>query len=139
MDKNTLSILIHAPISAVFDFTLDPKNTPRWISSIQKEWTNEWPPKIGTVYRQKLGIKRKTMESAIVITGFQKNKQLDFHLVNGTYSCSYQFSPNQKGTWLTYSEENGVGQKLVSPLKMKNLQTLKTLIETHAVRTRQHK
>jgi hypothetical protein len=139
MDKNTLSIFIHAPISAVFDFILDPQNTPRWIPPIQKEWTNEWPPKIGTVYRQKIKIGRKTKASAIVITGFLKNKQLDFHLVDKTYSCSYHYWQNKKGTWLTYSEENGVGKKLASPMKIKNLQTLKALIETRTARSRQHK
>lgn len=46
-----LKITINKPAKVVFDFTLNPKNTPKWVDAIVFEQTNEWPPKAGTVYR----------------------------------------------------------------------------------------
>jgi len=35
----------------VFEFTIDPKNTPKWIFSIKEEVSDCFPPKIGTKYK----------------------------------------------------------------------------------------
>ena len=53
MKKNKLKILIRKPIQEVFKFTINPKNTPKWIEGIVSEKTSEWPIKIGTIYRNK--------------------------------------------------------------------------------------
>lgn len=45
----------------VFEFTINPKNTPRWIEYLEIEETNEWPPKIGTIYRNR-GLSSKQSE-----------------------------------------------------------------------------
>ena len=124
MDKNTISIEINKPINLVFEYTTNPINTPKWIPSILKEKA-EGKIGIGTIYSQKT----TTGQNALVITGFIKNKQLDFHEVNSLYTCSYRYKKSAKGTILTYSEENGVGGKIKDPMKTKNLQLLKKLIE----------
>lgn len=51
MKKNKLRIRINKPISEVFVSVLNPKNTPLWIDSIVEEKTNEWPVRVGTIYR----------------------------------------------------------------------------------------
>ena len=51
MKINRLEIIISAPIEKVFNFTTNPLNTPKWIKEIVKEETNEFPIKIGTIYR----------------------------------------------------------------------------------------
>lgn len=48
-----MTIVIDKPIQEVFNFSLDPKNTPKWISDIEIEETSEWPVKRGTIYRNK--------------------------------------------------------------------------------------
>ena len=51
MKENTLVIQIHRPPKDIIDFLLHPQNTPTWIDSIVNEKTNEWPVKVGSIYR----------------------------------------------------------------------------------------
>lgn len=130
MKKNTLIIEIKCPIGEVFQFTLNPTNTPKWIKSVIEEKTSDKLVKVGTIYSQKtLSSANQISETAFVITGFIENKQLDFHLVNGKYTCSYIYENIHEGTRLTYSEEAGVDGNLEDPLNISALETLKQLLE----------
>ena len=130
MKKNTLTIDIRKPVPVVFQFTLNPKNTPKWIPSVLEEKTSDPIVKIGTIYSQKTNAEKKeAKQTALVVTGFIENRRLDFHLVNGEYSCSYRYKAIPTGTRLTYSEEKGFNGKIESPMKIKNLKMLKKLIE----------
>ncbi len=51
MRENKVNIIINKPIEDVFEFTINPQNTHVWIPSIQKEVSDEFPPKIGTRYK----------------------------------------------------------------------------------------
>ena len=58
MQENILKIIINQPIWAVFEYSTNPKNTGKWFNGIAEERTNEWPPRLGTVYENRG--KRKT-------------------------------------------------------------------------------
>lgn len=51
MNSVRLTITINRPAHDVFDFTINPENTPKWIDDIIKEQVNETPTKLGTVYK----------------------------------------------------------------------------------------
>ncbi len=53
MRENKVTITINRPVEDVFEFTTNPKNTRLWIPSIQEEVSNEFPPKIGTQYKNR--------------------------------------------------------------------------------------
>ena len=53
MKENKLSIIIDKPARVIFDYTLNPKNTPRWIDGIEVEETNDWPVRVGSTYRNR--------------------------------------------------------------------------------------
>lgn len=130
MKKNTLIVEINRPLEEVFQFTVNPINTPKWIKSVIEEKTSDQPVKVGTIYSQKTRSNTNQIsETAFVITGYIENKQLDFHLVNGKYTCSYIYESVDGGTKLTYSEEAGVDGNLEDPLGISSLETLKQLLE----------
>jgi uncharacterized protein YndB with AHSA1/START domain len=53
MRENKVKITINRPVEEVFEFTTNPKNTHLWIPSIQEELADEFPPKIGTQYKNR--------------------------------------------------------------------------------------
>ena len=51
LKHNRLSITINQRALDVYEFLINPKNAPKWINSVKTETASEWPPKVGTIYR----------------------------------------------------------------------------------------
>jgi hypothetical protein len=120
-----LTIKINKPVKDMFEFTLNPKNTPKWIDAIVIEQTNEWPAKLGTIYRnQDTAGEWRELE----ITAFEKDKMFVLSSKNG-YHVRYAFVPiDENSTEFEYTEwmDNG---ELKDLLTMEVLEKLKQKVE----------
>jgi len=124
MQENTITIIIDKPIEEVFEFTTHPKNTHLWVSFIEEEITEEYPPRIGTIYRNRRG--NSWNES--VVTEYKPNEL--FKLENDTFSVQYNYKKiTENSTELTYLESVKQGI-LTKPFTKEVLQKLKEIIES---------
>lgn len=95
MNDIKLTIQINKPVSDIFAFTINPKNTPRYVDSIVIEETNEWPVRLGTIYRNK----RKNSEWAeYEITEFKENKMFEMSKKDAGLVVRYTFTPIDSNT-----------------------------------------
>jgi len=51
MKQVVQTIAIQRSAQEVFNFTIDPANTPKWVDGVVVEHTNEIHTKLGTIYR----------------------------------------------------------------------------------------
>jgi len=127
MKRNVIKIVINKAAAVIYDFALNPNNTPTWISSIYEEHSSVFPPEIGTEYWN-----RSSADSNwdyYQVKELEKNK--NFLLVDreNNYHVRYTFVEIQPGqTELTYDEwtENG---ELPNPFTMEPLEKLKEVVE----------
>lgn len=94
MKDKRLTIIIDKPVSEVFDFTVNPNNTPKWIDGIVVEETNETPQKLGTIYRNK---GKDGNWNEYEMTAFEKDKMFELTRINGNYHVRYTFTPTDDG------------------------------------------
>ncbi len=122
-----LTIKINKPAREIFDFTLNPNNTPKWIDFITVEETNGWPPKLGTVYRNRSGA--TTEWSEFELTEYEPGKSFTLSRKDGTYNVRYVLIPvTPDTTELEYNEWTDQGD-LAEPFTMEPLEKLKHLLE----------
>lgn len=126
MKDKRLTIVINKPASEVFEFTTNPVNTPRWIDGIVAEETNEMPPKLGTIYRNK---GQDGNWNEYEMTSFEKNKMFVLSRKNGNYHVRYTFTPiNDSRCELEYYEWVDEGE-LDDTFSQEVLEKLKSIME----------
>lgn len=127
MRKNILYVEINIPAGKVFDFTLNPENTPLWVDSILHEEIDTPIPQLGTHYRnQSMGGQWNEYE----VTEFTPEKTFTFTQLDSSYRVRYDFDSLLGGvTKLTYTEWMEEGD-LELPFDLLPLEKLKNLIES---------
>jgi hypothetical protein len=136
MKDNKLTVIINKPIHEVFEFTTDPHKTPEWITSVEEEQTNEWPPKLGTIYKNR---GQSGPWSVYKVSKYEDCKE--FELVKqdeSTYHVNYSYSSLPSGaTQLIYHEWVTTGE-LEDPFPQVTLDKLKKIVEEKRSLTLHH-
>jgi len=128
MKEITLKIKVNKPVSEVFEFTLDPKNTPRWIDSIELEEVSNWPAGVGTEYRNK---GKDGHWSTYTLVEIKPGKTFVLSKDDNNYKVQYKFIPiDESSCEFEYHEwvEHG---ELDDPFEQENLKQLKEVLESH--------
>jgi hypothetical protein len=133
--SQTLTITIARPAAAIFEFALDPANTPKWIDSIIAEEASDQPPKLGTMYKNQ---NQDGEWTEYEIVGFEPSEHFTMAMSGSPYRVRYTFKPVAEDnkdttgtdtTELEYREwvEDG---ELGSLFPAEALQKLKSLLES---------
>lgn len=126
MKENRLTTILNVPATFAFNFSLNPENTPKWVNSITKEVSSEYPPMIGTVY------KSWDEDGAVTeyeVTELIENNSFTLSQKGGSYSVRYTFKPlPDDHTEFTYHEWVSSGE-LKHPFDQPTLMELKKIIE----------
>ncbi|MBP7831594.1 MAG: hypothetical protein KA028_01080 [Candidatus Pacebacteria bacterium] len=125
MKENKISVRILKPISEVFDFTINPNNTPKWIDFIVEEIATS-PIQIGTSY---VNTSVQGEKNEYVVSAFEINKIFELKSVNADLSVRYTYTEiSPEETELEYFEwvENG---ELAAPFSQHELNKLKEVME----------
>ena len=126
MKECKLVIEINCSASEIFEFTLNPANTPLWIDNILHEEKNQSPTKIGTVYRN---INKEGKWTEYEIVGFDPNKMFELKQKGGFYHVLYKLEAlSADSTKLTYFEWVEEGE-LDEPFSIIILEKLKRVLE----------
>lgn len=126
MKRNRIVVSINRRAEEVFSFVLDPRNTPLWIDSIVREETNEWPARLGTVYRNQT---KQGEWREYTITAYEQDRMFILSQNKGDYHVQYTVRPIGKAeTELEYVEWQDVG-KVDNPFTPDILHKLKTVLE----------
>ena len=125
MKDNRISVVINKPVEEVFEFSTNPKNTSSWVEGIVGEETNEWPVKIGSIYRNQ---NRKGEWREHTVSDFQQNRIFELLSKDGNYHVHYSYKDLGNSCELEYYEwvENG---ELADTVTKHTLQKLKTAME----------
>lgn len=125
MKDNRLNIRINRPAKEILSVILNPSNTPLWIDSLVKEETNEWPVKVGTIYRNQ---NYNGHWNEYILTELTDNGFTMVHK-DGNYHVKYTLTPvNNGSTDFEYYEWVNNGE-LKEPFSKEILQKLKEIIE----------
>ena len=130
MKENRIKVVIKKPVKTVFDFTIDPKNTPRWIEVIQEEKTSDWPVQIGTVYKSYYKPKDKPgIWNEYLVTDFVTEKVFELAAKDGNYHVRYAYTPlSINETEVEYFEWVDTGE-LENPFSKETLSNLQAVLE----------
>jgi hypothetical protein len=127
MKENKLTIVINKPVFEVFNFALNPINTPNWLNPIIYEEVDGFPIREGTIYKNKNSAGEW---SEYIISEFKKNEMFELTKKNSHCKVKYTFKPiSNTQTELNYFEYMTEGE-LANMFQIESLKKLKKLIET---------
>lgn len=126
MKNCKLVININKSVKEIFNFVLDPKNTPFWVESIIQEVVNETPTQVGTIYKN---VNKEGVWSEYLVTQYEKDKLFEFVAADKNYHVRYTFTPlTDSSCKLEYFEWVAIGE-LEAPFTIQILKKLKEIIE----------
>jgi uncharacterized protein YndB with AHSA1/START domain len=129
MQHNILKIKINKPIDEVYEFTTNPTNTHKWIDSIVAEETNEWPIKLGSIYKN---TDRQDVQNEYTVIELVPNQYFALKSKDGNYFVRYTYTILSKHiTELEYHEWVFKGG-LENPFQQETLEKLKSVIEQNS-------
>lgn len=125
---NTLTITINRSCETVFDYAIDPKNTPKWTEgAISEEQVSEWPVRLHTVYRNR---DKQGKWREYVISDFVYARRITFSRQGTGIHAQYTLRPVAKDKCeLEYYEWNTDGE-LEEPFTINIFEKLKSAIES---------
>ena len=127
MQENKITIIINKPIEEVFEFTTNPKNTHLWIPSIEEEIAEEYPPKIGTQYKNR---GNDSDWDFYKVVEFQKDKIFTLADLEDNYHVKYTYRKiSDNETEMEYFEWMELGD-LNNPFTDDIIQKLKSVMES---------
>jgi uncharacterized protein YndB with AHSA1/START domain len=127
MKELKLTVIIHKSISEVFEFTTNPDNTHKWIESVTKEVSTEFPPKIGTIYQN---FDMNSTMNEYVVTQYIQNKVFQLDATHADYKVKYTYTKIEENiTELEYFEWSEL-DVLYMPFQQEVLDNLKKILES---------
>lgn len=123
-DKKTqeIRIIINQPKERVFEYVLEPKNTPNWCKSIESESIDTEQIGMGTIYTNNFG--------KLKVTDYERNVYFELSELGTEYQCSYSFHKIDDGSMeLVYFEGMLEGSDLDEPMEKESFERLKEILE----------
>ena len=126
MKENKIVIEINCPSSKIFDFTLNPANTPLWIDRIVHEEASEFPARIGTRYKN---VDKQGKWDEYTIVRLELNRMFEMKQKNSPYHVRYTFEPiSENKSRFTYFEWVDEGE-LEGHVTLPTIKKLKEAVE----------
>ena len=126
MKNNKLIIQINKSVEEIFAFVTTPPNSTRWIDSITREETNEWPVCVGTIYKL---WDENGNPSEMRVIDIKNNEIVEWISEDKNYHCRYVFKIIDKNIsefeyyeWVDRGEIN-------NPFSQDTLEKLKSILE----------
>ncbi|MDR1476669.1 MAG: SRPBCC family protein [Rickettsiales bacterium] len=126
MKENILKVVINRSVRDVFEFSTNPKNTGLWFDGIAEETASEYPPKLGTTYRNHaLG---SDVWNEYSVSDFKDGEVFELSC-DGGYHVRYTYRKiSNSATEMTYCEWVDAGN-LQDPISTRPLENLKSIME----------
>lgn len=88
------TILLNTAAPKAFEFALDPNNTPKWVSGVVREVTNQTPTKLGTIYKNQ---SKDGSWAEFEITDFESGVMFELTKKGDNIHVKYTFKPLSDG------------------------------------------
>jgi uncharacterized protein YndB with AHSA1/START domain len=126
MKSKVLTVIIDRSIDEVWEFATNPTNTPKWLDFITKEEVSEWPPRLGSMYRN---WQTDGSEGLYEVTAWDPPTLFELTNVKSAYKVEYAFKQISDGQCeLRYTESTEAGE-LSDIFSQASLDHLKTVME----------